>query len=238
MDYFSYNNSSWQEYDIGQLKKMIDYYDANLKAATDLKIQKPYTFLLRDSVIAYIYLAQFVNSPLSKEYHIGRARASLDQWKRLYQDTDPDSLFYCGIFKFMEALSRKNPEYAMSDFRSAKDLFEQCRSAYRDRPSRKFNFPMYLIGENTNSLSGLIVFDDKGKDRNLGVFEGALEKLHDEKNSYYIMYKGHKILCDKKNAYSEEDNIRSAEIGQKIVFSFHIGIKRSGLFAYKYRKVA
>jgi len=209
--------------------EMIDYYDANLKTATDLKIQKPYAFVLRDSVIAYIYLAQFVNSPLRNKYHIGRAEASAEQWKYLYEKIDPDSLFYCGIFKFMKALSCKNPK----DFRSANYLFEECRSAYQKSPSRKFNTPMYLIGENTSSLSGLIVFDDKGKDRKLGVFEGALEK-----NSYYIMFKGHKILCDKKNAYSEEDNIRSAEIGQQIVFKFHIGIKRSGLFAYKYRKVA
>jgi len=44
--------------------------------------------------------------------------------------------------------------------------------------------------------------------KKLRVFEGALEKLHDEKNSYYIMFKGYKILCDKKkaNSFAEIEN--------------------------------
>ena len=236
VDYFSkLKRCSWRDYDINELKKIIEYYDANIKKAEALK-RKPYAYLLRDSVMAYIYLAQDVKNPC-KEYHIELSEAAAEKWKNYYSEIEPDSLFYCGIFKFMKALRRSLADNDMTDFDLAKDLLRNCREAYsKDKISKKFKQPMYLIGENTSSLSGLIMFDDKDNpQRKLKMFNGEVKKSPNENSASHILFKGHRISCDIKNA-AGVDSIQSVEIGQKNQHQYYIGIKRSTLFAYKYKK--
>lgn len=161
------------------MKKIIEYNEACLKTAREQKIQKPYAFLLRNTVIAYIYLAQSPNSPLSNEYHIDRAISLSDQWQRFYKDIDPDSLFHCGIFTPMKALSKSKDKDAMNDHRLAYGLFKDCRSAYQTNPSLKFKNTMYLIGKRLDlcrwpSLCSMIRLRQKDRASSKARFNGEV----------------------------------------------------------------
>ena len=169
------------------------------------------------------------NITLHDKYYIDKPIAITESWRSNFKN-DPDAYFYYGVLKLIKAIHHGSEEM----FSQAKNSLEQCKKMFENdqesKPQKKFRYKEYLIAKkNGDPLKSLLRFDDNIDLKLLDQFESELSS-----DGKHFKYHGFLIEYSDKNALNENSKIRSIEKGHRNIYNFHIGIRGSGLLAFKY----
>ena len=211
---------NWSDLTEKELRIIIDEY------AGSLAKNENYLYVYRDSVLSYIHLGQ-KDIDLNRKYFIDKPIFVCELWKNKFKD-DPDAFFYYGVLKLINAIHYDNKEM----FAQAKDSLEKCREMFTKNPimQRKFRFNEFLIGKKkAEPLRCLLKYDPNIELKYLNQFEGELSS-----DGKFLKFQGIRFEHSDSFALNENSKITSVEKGHGNIYKFHIGIRRSGLIAFKF----